>query len=223
MNPLAAITATFEVSPRETLASGIPDLDALTGGFPRGAITEIVGPESSGRTTLAIAMLAAATARGETCCLIDTADAFDPVSAAQAGTVLSQLIWVRCGGNAEHAFKAADAILHAGGFGVVLLDLARISERAANRIPISYWYRFRRAIENTPTVLALVEKNALARSCAALMLDVKRDDAHWRGAPGFELFRGMGIGVTPRKPAGRGKANIDVSAQDAAGAFRCAR
>jgi hypothetical protein len=210
MNPLAAITATLEVSPRETLASGIPGLDALTGGFPRGAITEIVGPESSGRTTLANTLLAAATARGEICCHIDTADAFDPVSAAQAGTVLSQLLWVRCGGNVEHAFKAADAILHAGGFGVVLFDLARISERAANRIPISYWYRFRRAIENTPTVLALVEKNALARSCAALLLGLERDAAHWRGAPGFELFRGMEIGVTPRKPVGRGRTNIDV-------------
>ena len=210
MSPLAAIAATFEVSPREVLASGIPDLDVLIGGFPRGSITEIVGPESSGRTTLANTLLAAATTRGEICCHIDTSDAFDPVSAAQAGTVLSQLLWIRCGGNAENAFKAADAILHAGGFGVVLLDLARITERAANRIPISYWYRFRRAIENTPTILALVEKNAMARSCAALMLDLQRDAEHWRGAPGFELFRGMGIGVSPRKPAGRGRGNIDV-------------
>ena len=59
MNPLAIKTATFEVSPREMLASGIPNLDALTGGFPRGGITEIVGPESSGRTTLAHTLLAA--------------------------------------------------------------------------------------------------------------------------------------------------------------------
>ena len=209
MNPLAAIAAPFEVSsaPRETLE--VPGLEQI-GGFPRGAITEIAGPESSGRTTLAHSLLAAATGRGETCCIIDTSDAFDPVSAAQAGTVLSQLIWIRCGGNVEHAFKAADLILHAGGFGVVVLDLARIGDRAANRIPISYWYRFRRAIENTPTILALVEKNALARSCAALMLDLKRDAAHWSGAPGFELLRGIGIGVTPRKPAGKDRVHVDV-------------
>jgi hypothetical protein len=209
MDPLAAIAAPFEVSPapRETLE--VPSLHRVCG-FPRGAITEIIGPDSSGRTTLANSLLAVATARGEICCFIDTSDAFDPVSAAQAGTALSQLIWIRCGGNVEHAFKAADLILHAGGFGVVVLDLARIGERAANRIPISYWYRFRRAIENTPTILALVEKNALARSCAALMLDLKRDATHWRGAPGFELLRGIGIGITPRKPAGRGRASIDV-------------
>jgi len=209
MNPLAAIAAPPEVSPapRETLE--VIGLEQI-GGFPRGAISEIIGQESSGRTTLANALLAAATGRGETCCIIDTSDTFDPVSAAQAGTALSQLIWIRCGGNVEHAFKAADLILHAGGFGVVVLDLARIGDRAANRIPISYWYRFRRAIENTPTVLALVEKNALARSCAALMLDLKRDAAHWLGAPGFELLRGIAIGVTPRKPAGRGRMNIDV-------------
>jgi len=208
MNPLAAVAAVLPVSPRETLdLANFPDIS----GFPRGAITEIIGPESSGRTTLANSLLAAATARGETCSIIDTSDSFDPVSAAQSGAVLSQLIWIRCGGNVEHAFKAADLILHAGGFGVVVLDLARIGERAANRIPISYWYRFRRSIDNTPTVLALVEKNALARSCAALMLDLKRDAAHWRGASGFELFRGIGIGVTPRKPAGRGRASINVS------------
>jgi len=209
MNPLAAFNAAFEVSPalRETLE--VIGLEQI-GGFPRGAITEIIGPESSGRTTVANSLLAVATSRGETCCIVDTSEAFDPVSAAQAGAVLTQLIWIRCGGNVEHAFKAVDLILHAGGFGAVVLDLARIGERAANRIPISYWYRFRRAIENTPTVLALVERNALARSCAALMLDLKRDAANWRGAPGFELFRGIGIGVAPRKPAGRGRASIDV-------------
>jgi len=221
MNPLAAIAAPFEVSPapRETLE--VLGLEQI-GGVPRGAITEIIGPESSGRTTLANSLLAAVTSRSETCCIIDTSDAFDPVSAAQSGVVLSQLIWIRCSGNVEHAFKSADLILHAGGFGVVVLDLARIGERAANRIPISYWYRFRRAIENTPTILALVEKNALARSCAALMLDLKRDTAQWRGAPGFELLRGIGVGVTPRKPAGRGRVHVEVSAQEAA-AFRCAR
>ncbi len=228
MNPLTSATAILDVSPqggallatiglpgaapRETLACGITSLDALTGGFPRGGITEIIGPESSGRTALAHALVAAATRRGEICCYIDTTNSFDPVSAARAGAALSQVVWVRCGGNVEHAFKAADQILHAGGFGVAVLDLARIGPRAANRIPLSYWYRFRRAIEHTPTILALVEREAMAKSCALLMLDLERTTGQWTGARGFELFRGFSIGVTQRKPHRSGKADIAACA-----------
>src|SRR5579884_2636865 len=141
MNPLSALATKLDVSaaaPRQTLTCGLPKIDSLTGGFPRGAITEVLGPESSGRTALVHALLAASTRAGEICCYIDTHDNFDPQTAAAAGVILPQLVWIRCRSNAEHAFKAADAILHASGFGVVVLDLARITARVANRIPISY-------------------------------------------------------------------------------------
>ena len=65
---------------RETLPSGIPALD-----FPCGAVTEIYGPPSSGRTTLLLSALAQATAREEVCALVDVDDAFDPASAAAGG------------------------------------------------------------------------------------------------------------------------------------------
>jgi hypothetical protein len=77
--------------------SGIPAIDALTGGLPRGCLTEICGPASSGRTTFLLAALAAATRRGEFCTLIDASDALDPHSAASAGVALDRLLWVRCG------------------------------------------------------------------------------------------------------------------------------
>ena len=80
------------------LPSGIPDLD-----FPRGAVTEIYGPPSSGRTTLLLSALAQATAREEFCALVDAEDAFHPHSAAAAGVQLSRLLWVRCAHNAEQA------------------------------------------------------------------------------------------------------------------------
>src|SRR5579872_662695 len=187
MNPNAALPTTLGFRPeartRETLPSGLASLDALIDGFPRGAISEIIGPESSGRTTLIHSLLAASTSKYEICAYVDTDDSFDPVSAAAAGVALSQLLWIRCGHNAGHALKVADALLHAGGFGVVVLDLCQITPRIANRIPISYWYRFRRAIENTPTILALVEKDPMAKSCASLMLEMKRKKAVWKGAP----------------------------------------
>ena len=208
MNPASALTTTAlgfrrELKHREILATGTP-VDALVEGFPRGAISEIAGADSSGRTALAYAALAAATARLEICAYVDTNDSLDPCSAAAAGVALDRLIWVRCGGRSDHAMKAADNLLHAGGFGVVVLDLGHVSQRDARRIPLSYWYRFRLAIESTPAVLVLVEKEPLAKSCAALTLDMKRNKAIWSGAPGFRLLRGIDVQATPRKPSRTG-------------------
>jgi len=204
MNPAAAFTTTLGFRPdskiREALPTGFPTLDALIEGFPRGAISEILGPESSGRTTLVHSLLAASTAKLEVCAYIDTDDSFDPVSAAAAGVALSQLVWIRCGHNAGHALKAADYMLHAGGFGVIVLDLCQVPPRVWNRIPISYWYRFRLAIENTPTILALVEKHPQAKSCAALMLELERKKTVFTGAPGFALLREVELEATSRKP-----------------------
>jgi len=222
MNLNAAVRTTLGFRPsafvnkdartRETLPSGLAALDALIEGFPRGAISEIIGPDSSGRTTLVHSLLAASTSKFEICAYVDTDDSFDPVSAAAAGIALSQLLWIRCGHNAGHALKVTDSLLHAGGFGVVVLDLCQIAPRVANRIPISYWYRFRRAIENTPAILALVEKEPLARSCASLMLEMKRKKAVWRGAPGFELLRGVELEAVSRKPVRPVAANFKAKA-----------
>src|SRR5208283_793228 len=75
----------------------IPQLDLLTGGLPRGCLTEICGTASSGRTSVLLFALARATRRGEVCALVDGSDAFDPASASAAGMEMSRLLWVRCG------------------------------------------------------------------------------------------------------------------------------
>jgi hypothetical protein len=216
MNPAAILTTTRGFCPDakvyETLATGLPALDALIQGFPRGAISEITGPDSSGRTTLVHSLLAASTAKLEICAYVDTCDSFDPVTAAAAGVTLSQLIWIRCGGNAEHALKAADSLLHAGGFGVIVLDLCQITPRIANRIPISYWYRFRRAVENTPSILALLEKQPMAKSCASLILEMQRKRTIWSGAPGFKILRESELEAIPRKPVRTTTASLRIKA-----------
>lgn len=216
MNPTATRILAPGLCPgvrrRETLPTGIASLDQNIEGFPRGAISEIIGLECSGRTTLIYSLLSAATAKFEVCAFIDTDDTFDPVSADAAGIALSQLVWIRCGHNTAHALKAADYLLHAGGFGMVVLDLCQVPARMANRIPISYWYRFRRAIENTPTILALIEKEPLARSCAALMIELKRKKTIWTGAPGFELLREIELEAMPRKPVRPVTANFKARA-----------
>src|SRR5687767_15583172 len=118
-----------EKVPAEVLSTGIPEVDTITGGLPRGAITEVFGSASSGRTSLMVCMLAHATNAQEVCALVDANDAFDPATVAGSGVVFNQLLWVRCcreggwerkeGGKIERAFKAADLLLQSGGFGLV--------------------------------------------------------------------------------------------------------
>jgi len=157
--------------------------------FPRGRISEIVGARSSGRTSLLHALLAASTGRGEFAALVDTGDAFDPCSAAATGVELSRLVWVRCGGRVEPAMRAADLLLQAGGFGVVALDLAEAAPRQLQRIPATAWFRFRRAVETTPTILAVVADRPLAKSCATLAVKLPPRRAVFTGRAPFLLLR----------------------------------
>jgi len=97
----ARIPAALTPAPRVVrpiAPTGIDALDAvLRGGLPLGAITELVGPECSGRTTLALKFVAGMTQAGRVCAWIDLSNALDPASAAAAGVDLAQLLWVRCG------------------------------------------------------------------------------------------------------------------------------
>ena len=87
----------LEVRPRpEMLSTGIAEVDTITGGIPRGCLTEICGPTSCGKTSVLMATIAAATRREETCVLIDASDSFDPASGQAAGVDFSKLLWVRC-------------------------------------------------------------------------------------------------------------------------------
>lgn len=158
-------------------------------GFPRGRISEIYGPSSSGRTGLAHSALAASTERGECAALIDTANAFDLCSAAAAGVKLEKLLWVRCGGNAEHAMRAADLLLQAGGFGVVVLDLIGASQQALARIPPTAWFRFRRTIEPMQTVFLVLADKPLTKSCAAKRVALERKKPVFAGAAPFKILK----------------------------------
>ncbi len=87
----------LEVRPRpEMLSSGIAELDAITGGIPRGCLTEICGTASSGKTSVLLATIAAASRSEESCVLIDASDSFDPASGTAAGLDLTKLLWIRC-------------------------------------------------------------------------------------------------------------------------------
>ena len=184
----------------ERIPTGIPALDALAaGGIPRGALSEIYGPPSSGRTSLLLALLARVTAKQEYCALIDASDAFDPASAAEAGVHLPRLLWIRCGGNAEHALKAADLIVQAGGFGMIVMDLGDTPPRTAARISLASWFRLRHAVERTPAALVVLEQALNAKSCSTLQLELRPLAVNWSGERFGALLRGMRLRAESRK------------------------
>jgi hypothetical protein len=248
---------------------GIASLDEFTGGVPRGGLTEMVGPASSGRTSLMISLMASVTRRQEVCALIDVTDSFDPKSAQAAGVDLKRLLWVRCGKTVsgcefpvsktpqrtaerrpasmnsvappakniswsihenydarlrhailggchemvrerkvssyefpvsspnrtssistrnskletrnasskwtklDQALKATDLLLQGGGFGLIVIDLGDISIEQARRIPLTSWFRFRRVVENTATILLVVARDSCAKTCASLVLQLQ--------------------------------------------------
>jgi len=173
-----------------TVSTGLATLDALTGGWPRGALSEISGAASSGRTGVMLAALAGATRREEACALVDASDNFDPASAAAAGVDLERVLWVRCGeasdaslrkgqrraalGRLEQVLKVTDLLLQGDGFGMVVLDLGDIPTESVRRVPLTSWFRFRRAVEPTATVLFVVEREACAKTCASLVVRLQR-------------------------------------------------
>jgi recombination protein RecA len=179
------VVAPFNYRDRQevvTVSSGIPEIDLLTGGLPRGALTEIFGPSCSGRTSLLLSALSARTAQEEACALIDGGDAFDPHSAEAAGVELRKLLWVRCR-NVEQTLRATDLLLQGGGFGLIAVDLSDIAPRLVRHVPLDSWFRFRRAVEDTPTILLLLEQESNAKSCASLGLRLEAGAAGWSRMP----------------------------------------
>lgn len=162
--------------------TGVAALDAaLGGGLRRGHLSEIVGPRSSGRTTVLCRACAAAADRGELTALIDTCDRFDPASAAAEGVDLSTLLWVRETGDLGRALKAVNLVLQAGGFGLVALDLADVPARALRQVPYTTWIRLGRVIEGSQTAAVLVGHERTARSPGGVTIALGEPQGRWSG------------------------------------------
>jgi len=271
---LAAVLPASRLGERPTpptVRTGIAALDELTGGLPRGALSEFCGPASSGRTSVLLAAMAEATRRQEVCALVDAGDSFDPASAAEAGVDLRRLLWVRCGKQwpvasgqwpaaggknstpgqknhklqianyqsrgglaaLEHALKATDLLLQGGGFGMVIVDLGDVPPQAARRIPLTSWFRFRRAVENTLTALLVLEEEPYAKSCASLVVKLSAvssqlAESRVAAAPGApshaRLFAGLRIQaeVLRARAAERKPVRAAVSVFESSTAWRIA-
>jgi len=167
-----------EAAAPQVVPTGIATLDELTGGLPRGCLTEIYGQPCSGKSSILQAALAARTQASEVCAIVDTRDAFDPTSAQSAGVFLPRLLWVRCSG-IDQALRSVDLLLHGGGFGLVALDVGDILPRLVRQVQLNVWFRMRRAVEDTSTVFVVLAQESNAKSCASLVLRVEQQAASW--------------------------------------------
>ena len=107
----------------ETISTGSIGLDyALgVGGLPRGRITEIYGPESSGKTTLAIHVIAEAQKQGGICAIVDAEHAFDRFYAEKLGVDVNNL-WIAQPDNGEQALDIAEQLINSGAIDVLVVD-----------------------------------------------------------------------------------------------------
>jgi len=246
-----------EVSRQGVVPTGVAGLDeVLGGGLPRGEMSEIAGPRSSGRSSLVAATMAAVTTGGALAALVDTLDMFDVESGANAGIRLERLLWIRGDAISRHspagterpveagfsrlhprslggerlaaadpwaraldrAVKSVNLVLQAGGFDLVVLDLAEVLPEAIRRLPFTTWFRLQRTLEGSRTACLLVAPAPMARSAGGVTLALSRVEpggtgvpagrapARWAGRPGG-VRRLLGFDIEARV----------IRARDAAG------
>ena len=173
--------------PEARTPTGLGPLDTLLeGGFPRGQLAELIGPRTSGRTRVLLGTLAGATAHGGWAALVDATDGLDPASAERLGVSLPRLLWVRCGGRLPAAWRAADVLVHGGGFELVVVDLGDLPPWTLARTPPAVFVRLQRAIERRATGLLIAGPRRVAGSLAAVAVALVPRAVRWApGGPGL--------------------------------------
>jgi hypothetical protein len=202
---LASTLATQETAVRAVVPSGLADLDRqLQGGWPAGALSEIIGARSTGRTRVLVSTLANAAAQGHVVALVDAFDRFDPRSAAEAGLDLDRLLWVRGASltvelarpmmldrAVTHAVRAFDLILRAGGFGVIALDLSDAPARIVRSLPSATWLRLAHVNEGSPTVGLIVVDVPVGRSARGVSVHLDARPIWTGSSPQSRRFAGF--------------------------------
>lgn len=167
--------------------------------FTRGTLAEIAGGASSGKTSLLLSLLSRLTRAGEVCAVVDSGNSFDPCSAVLSGVELENLLWVRCGGDIEKAFMAADYLVQAKGFGAVWLNLNSLPKRELRMVPKTYWYRYRTRIKETPTMLLVTAEEPVTGSASQQAFIFSRERAVWSGTGRLKLLREFHLKLHSRK------------------------
>jgi recA bacterial DNA recombination protein len=158
-------------------------VDRVLAAFSPGRVSEIVGPRSSGATSLLTALIAKVSRGGGHVALVDAADALDVESAASAGVDLSRVLWVRCGGRLAAAARAADLLARCPGFGLVAVDLGDRPAAAGDPVSRALGLRLERAVQRSSTALVIRSPQRVAGSAAALVVTLRRAGSRWMSGP----------------------------------------
>jgi hypothetical protein len=161
-------------------------IDGLLGLFPPGRLSEIVGPRSSGGSSLLLAFIARITTSGGQVAFVDGMDALDPASAAAAGADLSALLWVKCAARLRTALSAADLLARCPGFPLVVLDLDELGP-----VPASAQIRLQRAVEGSDSILIVRSTRHREGSGASLVVATRRLAPRWMGLRPLTRLAGL--------------------------------
>jgi hypothetical protein len=182
------------------LPTGIVALDErLGGGFPRGQVSEVHGPASSGRTAVALAAAGHAVRRGALAAWIDPGDRFDPATAAEAGVDLARVLWLRRSAVGP-AVSATGTVLGSGLFELVVLDLAGLPPSDPARLPHTTWLRLQRAVENMPGALLLLAATHVAHGPGGVSLALASAQDVWTGRGPGRLLTGVTASACNSRP-----------------------
>jgi hypothetical protein len=155
--------------------------DRIGGGLPRGAITELISPQTSaGSASLIHALIHSAHRDNYFLALIDGRDSFDPAGVENAP--LRHLLWVRCS-EASETIKAADLVLRDGNFPLVMVDLVLNAPEELRKIPQTNWYRLQRLVEMVPTACLVLTRYEIVSSAQLKLLlenswDIRTIETH---------------------------------------------
>jgi hypothetical protein len=167
-----------------------PDLDA-------GGLIELVGRRSSGRFSIALTSLAAATASGQDAALVDLGDQLDPQAAQAAGVDLARLLWVRPR-RVKEALAASEMLLTAG-FRCVVADMG-LSPRGGRFIPDAAWVRLARAVQTQGSTLLLLTPYRMSGIAADAVVSAAATRPIWQGSgPAPRLLSGISSRLTLEK------------------------
>lgn len=210
------LVADAPVTPGEDdlLPCCIPDADRLLGGgLARGEVVEVVGRRSSGRFSLVLSLLAAATHAGESVALVDLGDQLDPQTAETAGVALERLLWLRPR-RLKEALGAAELLLQTD-FVLVALDLGQ-PPVPGGRGTETFWVRLGRAARDHRGALLVSAPYRSSGAIAQAVLELRGAGTAWLGRGSAPKLLG---GFTARIERTRARGRLRAAGGNLAGGF----
>jgi hypothetical protein len=178
-----------ELQKQERVPTGVAPFDELTGGLVRGGICEFFGQKGSGKRSVVFALLANMTRENRICAVVDTSNSFDPVSAKRSGIELGKILWIKCDSDPQKAVLATDYLIQSRLFGAVWLDMSLCEKSFLDRMPNSYWFRFKVGLKDSPGVLLVTLEEGRLRSATHQSVFVSKKRNGWEGESCFRVMR----------------------------------